>query len=47
MTDEELAAMGIKRDEATHAERQAEFDATAKVVEMDMEQDQERPVKVG
>ena len=39
--------LGIKRDEAQLTEAQSEFDAISTVVEMDMEQEQERPVKVG
>lgn len=39
--------LGIKENEFELSERKAEFDAVAKTVEMDMEMDQERPVKVG
>jgi len=39
--------LGIKENEFELSERQSEFDAVAKSVEIDMEMEQERPVKVG
>ena len=39
--------LGIKSDQAQVAERESEFNAVAKSIEIDMEMDQERPVKVG
>ena len=39
--------LGIKADQAQVAERESEFNAVAKSIEIDMEMDQERPVKVG
>lgn len=39
--------LGIKQNQFELSERSAEFDAVAKSVEIDMEMDQERPVKLG
>ena len=41
------AELGIKQNQFELSERQSEFDAVAKSVEIDMEMDQERPVKLG